>query len=128
MEGILSPVHLLIIGFIALLLFGPKRLPELGRSPGSGLREFRHGMSEIREQVTGENGSSAAQDAHEEPHRAEAQAPLLPVQGTVAPALTAGAPVTTTPATEVPSVQAVAQGRPTRAEDTGSTTASEAGP
>jgi TatA/E family protein of Tat protein translocase len=126
-EGILSPVHLLIVGLIALLVFGPKRLPELGRSLGSGLREFRHGMSEIREQVAGENSSSAIQDAHEEPPRAEAQAPLLPVRGAVAPATTAGAPVTTA-ATETPSVQAVVQGRPTPAEDTGSATVGEAGP
>lgn len=37
----ITPVSLIIIGVIALLIFGPKKLPELGRAMGSTLREFR---------------------------------------------------------------------------------------
>jgi sec-independent protein translocase protein TatA len=40
-SGIVSPGHLIIVLVIMLLVFGPKRLPELGRSVGRGMREFR---------------------------------------------------------------------------------------
>jgi sec-independent protein translocase protein TatA len=40
-----SPVQILIVLAIALLVFGPKRLPELARSVGRGVREFRSGIS-----------------------------------------------------------------------------------
>jgi len=39
--GIDSPVHLLFVGVIALLVLGPKRLPEVARALGKGVREFR---------------------------------------------------------------------------------------
>lgn len=38
----ITPVSLIIIGVVALLIFGPKKLPELGKAMGSTLREFRH--------------------------------------------------------------------------------------
>jgi sec-independent protein translocase protein TatA len=38
---ILTPTHLIFVLVIALLVLGPKRLPEVGRSLGQGLREFR---------------------------------------------------------------------------------------
>ena len=43
--GIESPVHLIFIGVVALLVLGPKRLPEVARALGHGLREFRDAMS-----------------------------------------------------------------------------------
>ncbi len=43
--GIESPIHLLFIAVIALIVLGPKRLPELARSLGHGMREFREAMS-----------------------------------------------------------------------------------
>jgi sec-independent protein translocase protein TatA len=42
---ILQPTHLLFILVIALLVLGPKRLPEVGRSLGRGLRDFRNALS-----------------------------------------------------------------------------------
>jgi sec-independent protein translocase protein TatA len=39
--GLENPVHLLILAGIVLLIFGPKRLPELGRALGKGIRELR---------------------------------------------------------------------------------------
>ena len=42
---ILQPTHLLFVLVIALLVLGPKRLPEVGRSLGRGLRDFRMAMS-----------------------------------------------------------------------------------
>jgi sec-independent protein translocase protein TatA len=44
MTGFLTPTHVLLLLAVALLLFGAKRLPELGRSLGSGLREFKHSI------------------------------------------------------------------------------------
>jgi len=43
--GIESPVHLIFIGVVALLVLGPKRLPEVARALGHGLREFREAMN-----------------------------------------------------------------------------------
>jgi sec-independent protein translocase protein TatA len=43
--GIENPVHLLFIGAVALIVLGPKRLPELARALGKGMREFREAMN-----------------------------------------------------------------------------------
>ena len=43
-EGLLQPMHLLVILGIALLVFGPRKLPELGKGLGEALRGFREGI------------------------------------------------------------------------------------
>ena len=43
-EGLLQPAHLLVILAIALLVFGPKKLPELGRGLGESIRGFQKAM------------------------------------------------------------------------------------
>ena len=55
-----GPLELAIVLIIALVVFGPKRLPELGRSLGRGIREFR---------------GSLGGDSHDEPERREAIEP-----------------------------------------------------
>ncbi|MGD9695132.1 MAG: twin-arginine translocase TatA/TatE family subunit [Thermoleophilia bacterium] len=40
----ISPVQIIIVLVIALLIFGPRRLPEMGRSIGQGIREFKSGI------------------------------------------------------------------------------------
>jgi sec-independent protein translocase protein TatA len=45
-EGLLQPMHLLVIFFIALLVFGPKKLPELGKGLGEGIRSLKEGLKE----------------------------------------------------------------------------------
>jgi sec-independent protein translocase protein TatA len=45
-EGLFQPMHLLVIFFIALLIFGPKKLPELGKGLGDGIRALKEGMKE----------------------------------------------------------------------------------
>jgi sec-independent protein translocase protein TatA len=46
LEGLFQPMHLLIIFFIALLVFGPKKLPELGKGLGEGIRALKDGMKD----------------------------------------------------------------------------------
>ena len=45
-EGLFQPMHLLVVLFIALLVFGPKKLPELGKGLGDGIRSFKDSMRE----------------------------------------------------------------------------------
>jgi sec-independent protein translocase protein TatA len=47
----IGPTELLVILVIALLVFGPSRLPEVGRTIGKGLREFRKASEEIRQEL-----------------------------------------------------------------------------
>jgi len=48
-EGLLQPTHLLIILVIALFVFGPKKLPELGQGLGKGIRSFKDSMRQATE-------------------------------------------------------------------------------
>lgn len=66
MPGNVGPLEILIVLIIALIAFGPKRLPELGRSLGKGLREFRGSLSGD----TGDDDEATAQRAVD-PERTE---------------------------------------------------------
>ena len=48
-SGLLAPSHLIILLLIIALLFGAKRLPELGRSLGQGIKEFKEGINSKEE-------------------------------------------------------------------------------
>ena len=48
----IGPMELLLILLVALVVVGPKRLPEVGRSIGKGLRELRKAQDEVRETLT----------------------------------------------------------------------------
>jgi sec-independent protein translocase protein TatA len=45
-EGLFQPMHLLVILGVGLLFFGPKKLPELGKGLGEGIRKFKTGLKE----------------------------------------------------------------------------------
>ncbi len=45
-EGLFQPMHLVVILIIAVLVFGPKKLPELGKGLGDGIRAFKKGISD----------------------------------------------------------------------------------
>jgi len=45
LEGLFQPMHLMIIAGIALLIFGPKKLPELGKGLGESIRGFKTAMA-----------------------------------------------------------------------------------
>jgi sec-independent protein translocase protein TatA len=44
MEGLLQPTHLFFILLIVLIIFGPGKLPDLGRGLGKGIREFKDAL------------------------------------------------------------------------------------
>lgn len=46
-EGLFQPTHLIIILVIVLIVFGPKRLPEIGGAVGKSIREFRSSTKDI---------------------------------------------------------------------------------
>ena len=51
-EGLFQPMHLLVVFGIALLIFGPKKLPELGKGIGEGIRGFKSAMKAEEEKAT----------------------------------------------------------------------------
>ena len=50
-EGLLQPMHLILILLIVLIIFGPGKLPELGAGLGKSIREFKKAMKEGQETV-----------------------------------------------------------------------------
>ncbi|MGC2449907.1 MAG: twin-arginine translocase TatA/TatE family subunit [Candidatus Sulfotelmatobacter sp.] len=50
-EGLFQPMHMLVLFGIALLVFGPKKLPELGKGLGESIRGFKSGMA-AKEEVS----------------------------------------------------------------------------
>jgi sec-independent protein translocase protein TatA len=50
-EGLFQPMHLLIIAGLALLIFGPKKLPELGKGLGDGIRGFKSAMNADKDKI-----------------------------------------------------------------------------
>ena len=47
MGDLLQPWHLIVLGVVAFLLFGAKRLPELGKGLGEGLKGFKEGIKGV---------------------------------------------------------------------------------
>ena len=47
MFGQIGPLEIALVLIIALIVFGPKRLPELGKSLGKGINEFKDGISNL---------------------------------------------------------------------------------
>jgi sec-independent protein translocase protein TatA len=61
MGELFQPTHLLVVAVVALLIFGPRKLPELGKGLGEGLRGFKEGIK----------GGGDVQKAPEAPKPAE---------------------------------------------------------
>ena len=67
--GLASPSHLIIVLVIILLLFGAKRIPELAKGLGSGIKELREGVSagdDAQQEVPGSEESRGEARAHRE--------------------------------------------------------------
>ena len=86
--GLDNPLHIAFLLIILLLVFGAKRLPEMGRSIGSGMREFK-------DSISGDSTPTLTQSTQQ-----QAQAPAQPV-ATQAP-VPVQAPVATPPPAAVP--------------------------
>ena len=65
-EGLFQPMHLLIVFGIALLIFGPRKLPELGKGLGESIRGFKSAMKTEEEKPTPTAVSSPAEGTSKE--------------------------------------------------------------
>ncbi len=54
-EGLLQPMHLLIILAVGVLVFGPKKIPELGKGLGEGIRGFKDAIKSATDAVNSES-------------------------------------------------------------------------
>jgi sec-independent protein translocase protein TatA len=57
-EGLFQPMHLMVVAGIALLVFGPKKLPEFGKGLGEGIRGFKAAMQGKEEAQTSQLATS----------------------------------------------------------------------
>jgi sec-independent protein translocase protein TatA len=78
MLGLDNPIHLAFLFMILLLVFGAKRLPELGRSLGSGLRGFKESISGEGPAQLEQAGTAGAADVHPATATVAERAPLGP--------------------------------------------------
>lgn len=70
----ISPVHLILLGAIALIVFGPRRLPEMARSLGRGVREFKSAVAMDDQQPPGPQPAPTPPAAPTAPESAAAAA------------------------------------------------------
>ncbi|WP_425146867.1 Sec-independent protein translocase subunit TatA/TatB [Deinococcus sp.] len=88
--------EIMIILVVALLVFGPKKLPDLGRSLGNGIREFRKGTQGLKEELEGSLKDTPKPEAVVMP---SIQAPSL--QGPSTQVISAAAAMPSAPLTQV---------------------------
>ncbi len=73
--GLDNPLHIAFLVVILLLVFGARRLPEIGRSLGSGMREFKDSISGEQRRPAGARPAAAGADSGRQQPQAPAQAP-----------------------------------------------------
>jgi sec-independent protein translocase protein TatA len=95
--GLDNPIHIAFLVVILLLVFGAKRLPEIGRSLGSGMREFKDSVSPGHTET--HQQPALTQQAAQQPQAPVAQpAPVqVPVAAPPTPSQVAPAPVAPAP-------------------------------
>jgi sec-independent protein translocase protein TatA len=64
-EGLFQPMHLIIILVIALIVFGPGKLPQLGAGLGKSIREFKKALSDEEKNTIEVKKESASPDTAE---------------------------------------------------------------
>jgi sec-independent protein translocase protein TatA len=84
-----GPLEIAVVLVIVLIIFGPKRLPELGKSMGHGIREFKNSISGEPDKDSPEEkqrelqASQQAQASQPQPPPAAAESPAEPVEGEI---------------------------------------------
>lgn len=78
MGDLLSPVHIVLLLIVALLVFGPKRLPEIGSGLGRAIREFRGAMSGVMDEPGKPPTYPMSYDATGAPNGTPADSPNRP--------------------------------------------------
>jgi sec-independent protein translocase protein TatA len=106
---IVQPTHLLLILVVALVVLGPKRLPEAGRSLGRGLRDFRSGLQGVQDEARG-----MFNDVLEAPSEPPANSAVSTVPEPLAPAT--AEPVVAAQAVPEPAVASVTKVMPVEPE------------
>jgi sec-independent protein translocase protein TatA len=66
MGELFTPTHLIVLAVVVLVLFGGKKLPELGKGLGEGLRGFKEGMKGVTDEVNKPVDASTATPKPEE--------------------------------------------------------------
>jgi TatA/E family protein of Tat protein translocase len=77
MEGLFAPWHIVVVFVVALLVFGPSKLPEIGRQIGRGVREFRRFQDTLREDISRIVEDDDEDERHEKPDE-QHEKPALP--------------------------------------------------
>jgi sec-independent protein translocase protein TatA len=85
MFGTIGGPELLLIFVIALIVFGPKKLPEIGRSLGKMLVEFKKATSDFQQTVEKEIEADKLRSLIENPHIEETKASTPPIEETAKP-------------------------------------------
>lgn len=82
----IGPAELLVILLVALVVFGPRKLPELGKSLGHGLREFRKSTQGLKDSMSLDEPAAQTIPAQTAPVAAAAVSPAAVSPATVTPA------------------------------------------
>ncbi len=106
MFGSIGMPELIVIFIIALIIFGPRRLPELGKSLGKSINEFKKASNDLRNSL------------EEEIRLEEQQKPQMPAQTATRPAPVVNTPVTSASPAPAPVATDAEQPAATRPADT----------
>ena len=82
MLGSIGMPELILIFIIALIIFGPKKLPEIGKSLGKGLAEFKRASDDLKQNIQKEVDGLQAEVRPEPPAAIPAEPPANTVQKT----------------------------------------------
>jgi sec-independent protein translocase protein TatA len=102
MFGSIGMPELILIFVVALLVFGPKKLPELGRSLGKGLAEFKKASDDLKRTIEDEIEQGKQEAAEVKKQVAEVRSTLAPAPPLEAPRPAGSVPEAVVPRTDSP--------------------------
>lgn len=101
----IGPAELIVILLVALVVFGPRKLPELGKSLGAGLREFRKSTQSLKDELDVGLNDKSAQAAPIQTIHATVPAQPVSAAAVMPQAATPAEAVAAAPVTEVVSLE-----------------------